>query len=664
MGPVKRRSAATGMSLAGVVVATGTVVMAAVSERPGSRLIDDHVLAAAVSASAFCLVGMVIVRRLPSHRLGWLCVGVGVSEAVSGLVSEYGHRAVVESPGSLPAGAAVASLDAWLWFPGFAAMITLLVAWFPDGRVPRRWVRVPVGVAAVGVVCFVVATAVMAWRLRGPAIFTSDRVDDGTWLSGVADVGPALVIVAAFGSVAGAVGRLRRAEGRERLQLLWFVSGAAACVGVLALGSLDWSGAPVAELIALPLLAGGVGVALLRHGLLDIELVLNRVVLYGTLAVLTGGLYAGAVALVGSWAGGGSVVGNVVAAGVVAVCFDRVRRRVERLADRLLFASRHDPARAMVELTRRVSEVATPDMLGAIAEALRTAVGARGARVTVVDPGAFDATSGRVDSPTLVLPLQFDGREIGSLQIEAHPGAPFDAAARSLCDDLAAQASIAVRAVLLTAELQRSRARLVAAIDQERRRLRRDLHDGLGTALVGIVMQLEAVGNVLDSDSQASTMVRTIEGETRQLVLEARRLVHGLVPAVVEELGLVEAVRQHADRLNRGAGRRGAFEVIAGPGTGDLPPVVEVAAYVVASEAMTNVARHARADRCTVRICCEDELIIEVVDDGVGFVQTGSTGVGLRSMRERTEELGGTLRIERCDGSGTRVRALFPAVLT
>lgn len=663
-GPViGRSSAATGVSLFGAVVSAGTVVAAAVSDAPGSRLIDDHVLAAAVAAAAFCLVGAVIVRRFPAHRLGWLCVVVGVSEAVSGLVSEYGHRAVIEAPGSLPAGAAAASLDAWLWFPAFAAMITLLVAWFPDGRLPRRWVRIPVAVAGVGVVCFVVGTAVMAWRLRGPAIFTSDRIDDGTWLAGLANVGPALVIVGAFGCVAAAAQRLRRAEGRQRLQLLWFVSGAAACVGVLAIGSLDWTAAPIVELVAVPLLAGGVGVALLRHRLLDIELVINRVLLYGTLALLTGALYAGAVAVVGRWAGGGSVIGNVVAAGLVAVSFDRVRRRVERFADRLLFGRRHDPARAMVELTRRVSEVAAPDMLSAIAEAVRAALGVRGARVRVGESGAREAMSGQIDGPSLVRPLEFDGNEIGSLEIEEHAGAPLDAAARSLCDDLAAQASIAARAVLLTAELQRSRARLVAAIDQERRRLRRDLHDGLGTALVGIVMQLEAVGNLLDGESKASSMVRTIEDETRQLVVEARRLVHGLVPAVVEELGLVEALRQHADRLSRGEGRRGAFEIITGPGTDDLPPVVEVAAYVVASEAMTNVARHARAHRCTVRICRDDDLVIEVLDDGIGFVQTGSTGVGLRSMRERTEELGGTLRIERRDGSGTSVLARFPAVL-
>src|SRR5438309_428035 len=155
----------------------------------------------------FSWIGAVVVRRLPANRVGWLCLVIGGSEALSGLVTEYGRHAVVTNPGSLPAGAAVASLDAWIWMPGFVAILTLLVAWFPDGRTYRRWVRVPLALATVGVIAFVLATAVMAWRLRGPAIFASDRIDDGSWLAPVANGSLPLVLVGAAGCIIAALHR-------------------------------------------------------------------------------------------------------------------------------------------------------------------------------------------------------------------------------------------------------------------------------------------------------------------------------------------------------------------------------------------------------------------------------------------------------------------------
>jgi two-component system, NarL family, sensor kinase len=249
---------------------------------------------------------------------------------------------------------------------------------------------------------------------------------------------------------------------------------------------------------------------------------------------------------------------------------------------------------------------------------------------------------------------------VGLLEVEERPGAPLDRSARTLLHDLAAQAAIAAQAVLLAAELQRSRARLLEAVEQERRRLRRDLHDGLGTSLVGVVMQLEAVSNLVNPASPAAALVKTIESEARQLVTDTRRLVHGLAPPVVEEVGLVEAIRLHADRLNRTGGRRGTFQLRADSGIDGLPAAVEIAAYIIATEAMTNVARHARASSCTVVVSQNSRLHIEVLDDGVGIGPAPRTGVGLNSMHERTDELGGALVIESVAPRGTRVAASLP----
>lgn len=660
---MRSRNAVVVAGFAGVS-ATFAVAFAATGPDPARRLLEDHVVANAVAALSFSVLGAVVVRRLPANRVGKLCLAIGVSEAVSGLVTEYGRYAVLTRPGSLPAGAAVASLDAWVWFPGFAAIVTLLVAWFPDGRVHRRWVLVALALAALGSGVFVLATAPMAWRLRGPALFTADRIDDGSILASVADAGLWAFLAGAAGCVGGVVDRFCRSVGRQRQQLLWFACGAASAVALLVLGSMNWSTAGVAELIALPLLPASIGVALLRHRLYDIEFVVNRVGLYAALTLAIGTLYVGVVAGATSWLGAGSLPAAVVASGIVAVAFDRLRRVLERVADRVLFARRHDPAGAMSELTRRLATATGPDVLDAVASAVVAAVGLRGARVSVGgddSQGVLLGNAGDLVTADLALPLLFEDQRVGVLEVEAPLGAPLDRSARGLLTDLAAQVAIAAQAVLLATELQRSRARLLEAVEQERRRLRRDLHDGLGTSLVGVVMQLEALSNLLDSLSPAAALVKTIESEARQLVADTRRLVHGLAPPVVEEVGLVEALRQHADRLNRTGGRRGTFQLDADDDDiRGLPAAVEIAAYIIATEAMTNVARHARASSCIVAVSQNSRLHIEVVDDGIGIGPASRTGVGLHSMHERTEELGGALVIEPVVPRGTRVAASLP----
>lgn len=664
-GQVRSRNGVLVVAVLAGVASIFAVAFAATGQDPASRILEDHVLAGAVAALSFSVLGAVIVRRLPANRVGRLCLVIGVSEAVSGLVTEYGRYAVLTRPGSLPAGRAVASLDAWVWFPGFAAILTLLVAWFPDGRVHRRWVLVPLVLAALGAAAFVVATAPMAWRLRGPGIFAADRIDDGSRLASVADAGIVAFLAGAAGCVASVVDRFRHSDGHQRQQVLWFACGAALAVALLVLGSMDWSTAAIAELIALPLLPASIGFALLRHRLYDIEFVVNRVVFYAALTLAIGGLYVGVVAGATTWLGAGSLPAAAVASGTVAVAFDRLRRLLERVADRLLFARRHDPAAAMSELTRRLATATGPDVLDAMAGAVVSTVGLRGARVTLRDDddqGPLLGRDGDVVAPALALPLVFEGDQVGLLEVEAHPGSPLDRAARGLLQDLAAQAAIAAQAVLLAAELQRSRARLLEAVEQERRRLRRDLHDGLGTSLVGVVMQLEAVFNLLlDPASPAAALVKTIETEARQLVTDTRRLVHGLAPPVLEDVGLLEAIRQHADRLNRTGGRRGTFQLQADcDGINGLPAAVEIAAYIIATEAMTNVARHARASSCTVAVSQNSRLHIEVVDDGIGIGPAPRSGVGLHSMHERTDELGGALVIEPVVPRGTRVAASLP----
>ncbi len=226
---------------------------------------------------------------------------------------------------------------------------------------------------------------------------------------------------------------------------------------------------------------------------------------------------------------------------------------------------------------------------------------------------------------------------------------------------MARQAGVAVHAVRLTADLQRSRERLVTAREEERRRLRRDLHDGLGPTLGSLPMKLDVADDLVEEDPAAAReLLRGLKSQARSAVADIRRLVYELRPPALDDLGLVGAVREVA--AQHGAdGLRASVE--APKMLPPLPAAVEVAAYRIAQEALTNVVRHSGAAECAVRLALGEEcgtLRLEIEDDGIGIGEDRGTGVGLHSMRERAEELGGECVVESPPGGGTRVSASLP----
>jgi signal transduction histidine kinase len=235
---------------------------------------------------------------------------------------------------------------------------------------------------------------------------------------------------------------------------------------------------------------------------------------------------------------------------------------------------------------------------------------------------------------------------------------------------LTRQAGVAIHAVRLTNELQRSRERLVATREEERRRIRRDLHDGLGPALSSAMLKLGAARRLLPFDSPADDLIVEVRNDMRATVADVRRLVYDLRPPALDQLGLVLAIRDYAEQCgnpNETGGEGGLRVTVEAPEQlPPLPAAVEVAAYNIAREALTNAARHAQARTCHVRLALEDapersELRLEIADDGVGLPAGHRVGVGLSSMRERAEELGGTCIIESPPEGGTRVLARLPA---
>jgi signal transduction histidine kinase len=240
------------------------------------------------------------------------------------------------------------------------------------------------------------------------------------------------------------------------------------------------------------------------------------------------------------------------------------------------------------------------------------------------------------------------------------PGEGFSDSDRGLLEDLARQTDVAVHAVRLTTDLQHSRERLVATREEERRRLRRDLHDGLGAQLAGLNVQAGALRRLIPRDpAAADELVVELRDELRSAISDIRRLVYDLRPPALDDLGLVEALRRLAERYGSEADQLQVL-VEAPEDLPDLPAAVEVAVYRITQEALTNVVRHARAGTCVVRLAVDDDVTLEIVDDGVGIPAERSTGVGLSSMHERASELGGICIVQSAPNGGTKVLVRLP----
>lgn len=406
------------------------------------------------------------------------------------------------------------------------------------------------------------------------------------------------------------------------------------------------------------------GASIVRHRAFDLDVVVRRSLVYGGLTVGVIAIYAGAASALGATLETSSgFATSLLATGVAALLALPLRDVLQRAAGRLVYGDRDEPVRAIRRLGERLELSLSPEampriVVDTVADALRLPYVA-----LEVGPPAESrvvAERGTPQPEATARPLSVQGQPIGRLLVGARgPADPLSASDLRLLDDLSRQIGVAVHAALLTEALQESRERLVSAREEERRRLRRDLHDGLGPALAAIGMRAEAAETLLARDPPgAERLLAELGTEVAAAVADVRRLVDGLRPPAIDELGLVGALRVSAERLRAPGGPDVAFE--ADGALGELPAAVEVAAYRIGTEALTNAIRHAGASRCTVRVAGGPDLTLVVEDDGRGLPASPRAGVGLASMFERAAELGGACLVEPRAGGGTRVVARLP----
>ena len=573
----------------------------------------------------------------------------------------------------------MSSITSSYLIPFFQPFILLLFAVFPDGRFVPRWTRWTVLLA------FLTAPLSLFWMQH----ITQSSLDFSQ--PGVAVLLAANVVLAVgiwISLVYAQIYRYQRVSTpRQKQQTKWGLYGVAVWLTIQMLTVLPWlytytlpPNTPypawlavvtplwLISIVAIPLT---LTIAVLRYHLFEIDYLINRSLLYGALTLAVIAFYVLMVTAMGLlFQAQHNLVSALVATAIVAILVQPLREQLQQGVNRLVYGERDDPVEALAKLGRRLETAIPPDkvlpiLVETIADTLKLPYVA--ILLPASDARHTSAAYGKPTADVVRFPLIFQGQPTGQLIVgHRDPGSNFNAAEMRLLRNIARQSGSAVHTVRLTDDLLRSRQQLVTTREEERRRLRRDLHDGLGATLAALNLEAAVLRRMIRRDPvKAEALVDEFRQNIRNTIEGIRHLVYELRPPTLDQLGLAEAVRLQAVQCSRSEalGEESVqVEVKAPDMLPTLPAAVEVAAYRIVQEALTNVVHHARARHCVVRLEIKDGLRVEILDDGVG-VACGSkvgNGLGLVSLCERAEELGGTCRIEPIADGGTRVLALLP----
>jgi len=608
---------------------------------------DWMVLFASIMVATFPIHNMPLVFTLTVHQPAWEWVGNSVT---------------------------IVALSCLLIFP--------LV--FPNGQFVPRWTR--------WMALYAVAGAVIVSFLPILEVFGD--------VLGRVFIGALVLLPFGIGVYAQLYRYFRVANPAERQQFKWVVVGLVGTFVIqfavlIPLNALLTSPAVSADparalvLSAIPdtlwqlnnlFIAVTITISVLRYRLWDIDILINRTLVYGA---LTGIVVSAFVIIVGFlsilFQSSGNSIMAIIATGLVALLFNPLRQRLQRGVNHLMYGDRDDPYAALSRLGRRLEaslapEAVLPTVVTSVRDVLKLPYVAiylqqdsHGYKIVAESASpSLRIEGGRIRVPGmnregLCLPLIHQGETLGYIVLGPRAfNEAFSSTDLHLLDDLAPQVGAAVHAVRLTADLQRSREQLVLAREEERRRLRRDLHDDLAPTLASLGLTASTAADLIQTNpTTATALVKELQTEIRATVGNIRRLVYDLRPPTLDELGLLAAVRERAAQYTNAPA--GTHIIVDAPAElPALPAAVEVAAYRIVQEALENVSKHSQARQCIIRFANHNGLEIEIMDDGIGLPPNLTPGIGLRSMHERSEELGGSCVIERGVNGGTRILAHLP----
>jgi len=609
-----------------------------------------------VVATAFPLVAVLVIAHQPRNLVGWLLLTCATMGPYL-IAGQYAAR-TADDPTFLT------DVAAWVSVWGF---VSYFVLWalaplhFPDGELPSpRWR--PVRRILVGLL-----VALTVARMFAPVESdTWERIQNPLGLDGWQGWGAlnvitlasamSLVFVGGVVGVAAVVTRTRHAQGADRQRMFWLLLGVAWLVvaNVLQLALAPTGTADdVWFVLGMLGLVVALGVGVIRHELFDVGEGLRRSIVNVVLVALIG---VAAMAVLGAAGAGGQPQRVALAAlAVVALLAAAAHDQLQQVVDRVVVGQRQDPQGVLTSLRRRLDLATGPlDALGQLAQGLSDTLRLPYVRIEPLEPGIPPITSGAPTGETVWFPATEGAERLGTLTVGRRGGSSrFTRRERRTLEAVAGQVGTLLRQATLSAEIQGQREQLVTAREDERRRLRRDLHDGVGPSLAGIAMQLDGLAGRLAEDPELAARAEAARDDLRRTVSSVRRMVDGLRPPALDDMGLEGALRQLIDRYDGQVSLRCDVPL-------DLPAATEAAAYLIVSEAVTNAMRHSGCDHCQVELSpTAPWLLITVADDGHGIPESAPRGVGLTSMRDRAAEVGGLLEVT-TTSQGTVVRTHLP----
>jgi two-component system, NarL family, sensor kinase len=585
--------------------------------------------------------GLLIARAKPGNPIGWLFLMWGIAPLLTAaatplMIYGAGHE------WSQFALRLLVTIYMFSWSWGVFCCLPLILQLFPTGKpVTRRW----------AVLCWLtVGSAVLGNLFVGPTPeLGASSFLVAPWWAVTERITAVVTPLIILGSIASLIVRFIRGSETVRQQVMWLL---VAVLLVILINVPIWfaipSGQTILLLLSFPLIPAAVTIAVLRHALYDVRIVLSRVVVY---AMLTGGVIAIYIGLVAGLErvlrGAGA---PLVAALAIALAFNPLRVRLQRLIDRAVYGTRRDPVAAVSAVGQRLAG----DDLGGVADGLRETL--RLSYVAVERADGSLVESGDRTATSQTSPLTYNGKRVGNLIVSPRQGERrLSRADQNVIDLLAAPLAIVLHAQALTEDLKVSRERVIAAAEEERTRLRRELHDSLGPLLTGAAFKADGIALAAQNrPERAESLAIELADQLRQSIEGVRQLAYGLRPAALDELGLVGALREEGTRY-------GPVKVIiqAPESLPALPSSVEVAAYRIAAEALTNVVRHSDAKLASVQLTTDDGTLEMIITDDGSATAPWSPGLGLASIQTRASEVGGA-----CEAGptaeGGRVVAVLP----